>query len=480
MSTLIARDTTRRRTWSSISRALPFLLVALGAGAAVAITGELSIQYQLAAVLALAVLPSLAVLYTTKPHVVINGYIFLIPLLVSGPPGATTGADTPSTINPGIIATVLIIGIGLPMMLLDPRPVPRRLRSVVWPLIALGSLGLLSVLVNSATSLGDISNAVVKYFMFGVAALLVYRYNDTEPKVRSLMRALLLGGAVVAVYAIALFVLGKSYYPQYGYSRAAGTFENWNELGGYMSLIAFPMAMFGLANRRSGVRFVVLCATGLTLIALLLSLTLGSVLGVVVGSFVGAVIFFRKRLGRVIAVAILAGIVGAAVWHLVPAVSQKFAATNSRVEGRVAGYLVGLEAFKSNMLIGVGGESQVLQAVLATTDPGQRRVTVVPHNAFLAIGVEKGIFGSILLLVLVVNALRLLGRWQGGDDPEFRLWHYGILLGMIAFLVQNMSNLLILHSRLGVLVVAMLALDMRLQHLSKHATPSRADLASHK
>jgi O-antigen ligase len=87
---------------------------------------------------------------------------------------------------------------------------------------------------------------------------------------------------------------------------------------------------------------------------------------------------------------------------------------------------------------------------------------VVPHNAFIAIGVEKGVFGAVLLAILVINAMRALLH-PSREYGQFRLWHYGLLLGALAFLIQNMSNLLILDLRLGVVWLAVLALDVRLR-----------------
>ena len=154
------------------------------------------------------------------------------------------------------------------------------------------------------------------------------------------------------------------------------------------------------------------------------------------------------------------------VWHYVPTVGTKFSTTTTRASDRVATYSVGLDVLRAHPWWGVGSETQVLQSVLST--PSQQPVSVVPHNSLIAIGVEKGIFGVVLLLTLVVTSLRILLRpaWEYG---RFRWQHYGLLLGVLAFLIQSMSNLLMLDLRLGIIWLAILALDVRLLQFGRVA-----------
>ncbi|MEA2486193.1 MAG: O-Antigen ligase [Actinomycetota bacterium] len=408
------------------------------------------------------------VLFVWRPSVVVNGYVLAIPLLVS--------ASNASAVNPGIAATLAVVLLGLPGLLLRADRIPKEIRSLAWPLAGLGLLGAISSIANGATSLGDLSNGSFKYFSFAAVLFLIFVHNNSEEKAAQLMKSLIGAAIIVALYSIFAYASGRSFYAQYGYSRASGTFENWNELGGYMALLVFPTGLVGLSSKARWVRRLSVGACALESIALLLSLTLGSVLAVLISCAFGLCIFFRRRLALVLLTLGLAAFVLLLVWHFVPALGQKFSATNSRVEDRFATYSVGLDAMRAHLWLGVGSEAQVLESVVST--PSQQPVSVVPHNSFIAIGVEKGIFGTILLALLVINAVRVLLH-PGSDYGRFRLWHYGILLGVTAFLIQNMSNLLVLHSRLGVVWLAMLALDVRLRQLgSKRELPTAVLMGS--
>ena len=173
--------------------------------------------------------------------------------------------------------TAAVILLGLPGLLLRRSEIPKEIRSLAWPLAALGVLGVLSTVANSVASISDISNAVFKYFSFAIVILLIYIHTDSEERAAQLLKALIAAAILVAFYSIFAYATGRSYDPQYGLNRASGTFQNWNELGAYMALLVFPTAAAGLSSRRGWLRRLLIAGCICELVAMLLSLTLGAI-----------------------------------------------------------------------------------------------------------------------------------------------------------------------------------------------------------
>lgn len=418
---------------------------AVSAGWLLASTSSLGVKVQVGIVVVLIGLPVAVYLYLTRPHVVINGYVLVVPFLLSDPEGGG--------VNPGEVLSLGVVLSGLPLLILMRKPVRGPTRTMVLAFLALSVLGGISVAANSIVSLPNVANGVVKYFAFAVTGTLLYAFNDTEKKAEGLMKALVVSGVGVALFSVFEYATGRSYFPEYGYSRASGTFEHWNELGGYMALVSFPTLMYAVRSRQVWARLACFLAWIVELVALLLSLTLGAVAGIAIGAVAGAILYFRRGVLKTLAGAFVGVGILALVWQAVPEVREKFETADTRVDDRFATYVTGFYALKDNFWLGVGAQDELLDAVLASNRIGPS-VSVVPHNAFLAIGVEKGVLGAVLLLVAVVAALRTVVGKRVSLAGRNRLLIYGVGMGSIAFLAQNMTNLLLLHARLGVVWIA--------------------------
>lgn len=433
-----------RDGWARALWMIAGAVTAVLAGWLLAEAGELGIHMQGLVIAALVGTPVAVYLYLTRPHIVMNAYVFVLPFLVSDPEGG---------VNAGEVLSVAVVAGGLPLLILRRRPVEGPIRTVAVAFLALAAVGAVSVWVNSIVTLPNIANGIVKYLVFAAAATLLYAFNDDEKKAERLMKTLVVSAAGVALYSIFEYATGRSYFPEYGYSRASGTFEHWNQLGGYLALMSFPTIMYAAKARSLAGRAAYGLVWAVELVALLLSLTLGAVVGLAVGGIAGAILYFRRSAFKtLVAAAVGLGIV-AVVWQAVPEVREKFEAADTRTEDRLATYITGMYALRDNFWIGVGAQDELLEAVLRSNRIGPS-VSVVPHNAYLAIGVEKGIFGTVLLVIVTVAALRtVVGKRRQLTGPN-RLLVYGAGMGSIAFLTQNMTNLLLLHVRLGVIWIA--------------------------
>jgi O-antigen ligase len=308
----------------------------------------------------------------------------------------------------------------------------------------------------------------------------VYLHADTERHARQLLVAVLVGAAAEAAYSLGAFALGLDYYSTYGYNRASGTFSTWNHLGGFMALTSIPTLAYALYARRPVVRWLLLLAFAAEIVTLLLTLTLGSILGLAVGGFFAAVFMFRIPLQRIAAGVAVSGIAFLAAFLFNPLLQEKLGRIGERVVDRLITYTVGVSMLEDRFWFGFGSQARVVEALFlplrgyTLTPFGESGV--VPHASVLSMGVEKGIFGAVFFLLIIVGAIRVLLRQRARySGTSQNLLFQGMVVGLLAFIVQDLTNNLLLHARLGILFFSLLAVAAALgRHLLAERDPDPA------
>jgi|GEM_PF-2189122 len=444
-----------------LTRLAPVAL-AVGAGLLVALASVLGPARQAAVLLLLALTPPVLLLFLFRPHLSLAAYLLAIPLILPVPVAGGLNAGEAATLG------MLVLGfLGLWRVRERIGPALRALAPVLVPLVVLSVVSIVSLLVNGILAFEEIVSALFKVLTFGLIALLVHVYADTDGHARTLLRAMALGATAVAAYSVLAWLAGWSYDATYDWNRASGTFENWNLLGGFMALMALPT--LALAARSRGIGARIGWATGflLQIVALLLSLTLGSMAGVVVGALFTVVFVARIGWRRLLPAALLAILAFGFVFATNPALRDKLARVDERVEDRLLTYAVGINMFADRFWWGFGSEQNLTDELwFGEADYGITGLgtsSMVPHNAFLKIGVEKGFFGAAVFTLLIVGCFVLVfrqgRRLRGGPDA---LLYYGIVAGAVAFMTQNMTNDLMLHARVGIVFFALISVLDRL------------------
>jgi O-antigen ligase len=164
---------------------------------------------------------------------------------------------------------------------------------------------------------------------------------------------------------------------------------------------------------------------------------------------------------RIIGLGILIILTFLSAWLMNPLLAYRLDIIGNRLYGRLANYSAGLHLAFDHLWFGLGSQDRMLEAITASysyTPFGE--TNSVPHNAFLYTWVEKGIFALILFFILIINSLKLLLRQHFLSHQHLLL--QGILVGVAGFLVQNMSNNLLLHARIGFIFFAFLVIAMKL------------------
>jgi O-antigen ligase len=453
------RATPARRRW------VPRAAAALGAvttAAVVVVLGTLlGPGRQVAVVAAMALGLPATLLFIARPRAVLKVYLFALPL--------AAGGALVAGFNAGELLTLGMVGLGAVTLWSHGDRLPEALGAlapILWPLVGLAGVSLASMLVNEIYSIEGVAAALFKTLAFGLVAVLVYVYADTLAGARSLLVAVLLGGVAVAVYSIVAYLLGWSYSATYDYNRAMGTFSTWNHLGGFMALVSVPTMALASTTRRFGSRPLWLLAFLAQLVALLLSLTLGSIVAIAVAGVLAGVLIFRMDWRRLVGPA-LVGLAGfAVVLATNPLLREKLARIDERVVDRLRTYEVGLSMFRDQFWFGFGSPERVEWVLHMTNRYGLTsfgNTRVVPHNSLLLMGVEKGVFGLVFFALLVGGSVWLLLRCRRAfEGTRLSLLYQGLLVGALAFLVQSMTNNLIVHARLGILYFSLVAITVRL------------------
>ena len=441
---------------------LPLGGIGIAAGAMMAILGQYGVLPQAAVLVVAGLGAPLLLLLFARPWIALAAYLFILPLLVEFPVAAG--------LNGGELLTLLMVLVGgLTLWPVRERIAPSlgRLRPILTPLAVLVAVSLISLLVNGILRFEEIASALFKIVAFALIPVLVHVHVRDAAQAKKVLVALLMGGAGVGIYTLIAYLLGWTYSAEYDWNRPVGTFEHWNLLGACMAMMSLPtLGLAGVTRGPARVTFALLF--GIEIVVLMLSLTLGSMLAVVVGSTIVLLFLVRPRFSRLLPILLVGAVSAGIAFATDPLLREKVTQFDERLVDRLITYATGAAMFRDKFWWGFGSEQQMAEELFfGEADYG---ITVfgvggvVPHNALLKVAVEKGVFGLITFAFLILGSLRILlrGRHRFAPDRMAPLY-YGLVAGALAFLVQNMTNDLLLHARLGILFFTVIALVDRLE-----------------
>ncbi len=384
--------------------------------------------------------------WAKRPDLVIGGFVFALPLLKNT---SATGLA-----NPDRIATAALLGVGV-FSLLERPSVPAPLRSIMRGLLVVALAGLLSAVANHTAGIDNVAKLLFKPLSWAMILWLVVAHFDTAEKAVRLIRTLIFSAGAVSLVALWQKATGHMTASfSEGVPRATGTFETWNELGGFMALMIAPTIAYALAYRR---RLFMLIAMG-EVVALLLSQTLGAALAIAVA---GVFVLPLRRIsvrGR-IALAVVPLLGALALSIAAPGSLAKVHQAGARAQDRLATYVAGWHVVRQHPLFGTGSVQAAETDIRAGAGATQFGFTSsVPHNAFISTFVERGVLGAIALLYVAFVSLRVLLA----SGNRGRLLEAGVMLGGIAFLIQSNTNNLLNNERLGLVFLILVAAAARL------------------
>ena len=436
-------------------------IVGLSLGAGAFLASSLPFATRVVAAGAAAAAIFAFVIWVRRPELLIGAFFFALPLL--------EGREIVAGVNPGELATLIVVSLGGLSLFVERRPLlTERVTLVLWVLVGLAVVGGVSAAANGVLDPAKFATSVLKPLAWAMVIYLVVVHFDSERKLHGLLLALIASGAAVGVAAVVQFVTGHtSPAGAEGTPRADGTFEHLNQLGAFIVLLALPTLTYALATRRRSLQLLLVAAFVIQLTALLLSGTLGSLLGLLVAVLISLRVWkARPATGFALTMLPLVILVGLAL--LVPAQASRVYLFGNRADDRFGTYAAGLEIARDNLWLGTGSIENAVEQI--RDDPEYRfsrfgEVTVQPHNVFLEAQVVMGAPGLVLLISLVWLSLRILLASRPRPDDEDAILQWGLLLGCIAFLVQNLTNTSLLHVRLGLIFLTLVTIAARLREL---------------
>lgn len=301
-----------------------------------------------------------------------------------------------------------------------------------WPLLAMIATATLAGIVGVSLRAGafEILSEIGDFILF---VAIYYRMSDDRLR-RALLVCFFIGGIIATVFGIALTL--TRHPPEmfaYQHGRAAGTFLQPNEFGGYLLFfITLGLAQVGAPPllRRLG-----FTAAAIGIVALALAVSRAAWLGLIVGLPI-----LVWRLGR--RAVIVYAVAAVATLVLGTTTFRDVAHDPSENTSRIAVWQGALRMAERFALTGVGplGFSKVYPSL---KQPEAAVDEVHAHDLPLNVLVENGVLGLAAFLWAVVagvrEALRTRARLES-DDRERMLLFYGIAAAFIASAVQNVLD----------------------------------------
>lgn len=302
----------------------------------------------------------------------------------------------------------------------------------------------LAVVLAGHVGVDELARGIGRWGLVALAFSLLLRIAARPGRARFVIGAVLIVGLGEALFGLWSYVvdwkvqspdvarligleLWRPYQPLYETTpgRIAGTLGVSSNFFGALMLMPTLLAgaMFARAwNRREQAIWAV--ATGALFFALVLSYTRASMIGLLVGFGVLLLVTLRPRVGVLVAVLVVLGIV------LTPAASRFVHEGNDRLAlARKA-----VETVKEQPVAGLGSGD----FVAGQFDEDKPVLIGTPHNSFLLAATETGIPGGVLLFLAAVlpGAVAAVGAIRRRGDVLLA----GAVAGLIAFGFQTVSN----------------------------------------
>ncbi|MGZ3582910.1 MAG: O-antigen ligase family protein [Ktedonobacterales bacterium] len=343
-----------------------------------------------------------------------------------------------------------------------------RLRVLVFAAL-LAYLGVIVLSLAVAFRKPPVLKEVIKWTEVAVLAAVTYWAACTPRRVRWVVWALIAAGLAEALLGYGQWMLSAGAAGPGGDTiRVLGTFGQPNPYSGYLNYALLPAVALALFSRDVRERWVAGAASVLLLGAQVLANSRGGMIGLAVGLAVIVVVGLRReRLAALVAAVGVPLLLVAWLAHLIPArltdaLLRNFRINDVSVNGRIndanystmerlAHWLAGLRMFQAHPLLGVGAgnyDAAYLQYGDLMRWPeslGQA------HNYYINVAAETGAIGLLAFIALVVVVL-LLG-WRAthprvGNAPS-PATGWALALGLFAVLValtaHNLTDDLFVH-----------------------------------
>ncbi len=292
-----------------------------------------------------------------------------------------------------------------------------------------------------------VAQVVVLYW-----SLLVLHRRRQGDLPRHILWALVLGGAVLALYALVEFVdRGGTWKDRFVRAHAFGSDYNW--LSTYMVMTIPVVGSLVVISRIAWVRGTELVALALTVAAQVFSYTRGGWLGHAAQGVTLALIVGGRRLALVV-LGVLA-MAGAGLLVASQVGFQKDTVDSTTVDTRLAVWAIGLREITTHPVVGIGyGNNSFIKKFpqyspqVQAQVPDRERVIPAMHSTFLMVALGSGLPALVFFVWIFIALVRRLipVPWLSDRGDRFTVMAVGIGLAVIGFGVRNLFDYMFMGS----------------------------------
>jgi len=320
----------------------------------------------------------------------------------------------------------------------------------------------------------DLASYVFKLLLLATLTLIFITRIKSDKELNRIFFAILISSFLVGIVCFyAIITLSPSWAIDIIALRISGTFPIYNHLSGYeLLMIFFSLGLYLEAKNKYFKIFLVSVIT-LSVIAQITSLTLGGILGILIG-IISLINMRENKLRNFLVFLIIITFLSITALIIYPPIIEKMGFLSERLYDRLSVNYAGIKIIRNHFWFGVGSEIKEIlfkYPSLRYTPFGESMA--IPHNLFITTFAERGVFLFISFLyifyIIIKKIKKILPLVKLSKNRDF---YKCLIAGMIAFLVQCMTNNLFWHPRLGVYFFLYFALLLRLEQEGDFNFPS--------
>ena len=311
------------------------------------------------------------------------------------------------------------------------------------------------------------------YGLLLVFVALIWELATTKARVHGLIISYVAGSALASAATIYNYATGQPAGPEWGSPRYSADGVNADELGLIVAL-SIPMALYLLTVGRNRLLKALCWAqviAGVT--AILVSATRGAIFAVAIGVIIlsGPALSRISPMQRGMAVLACVALV-ACTLYVVPKTSlDRILSTGTELtEGtlthRTLIWAAGLEVFRDHPFLGVGAGAYGPATVAIVGIP------LIAHNTFLSVLVELGVFGALLLAMLLASMFHGVFRMKYLERP---FWLAVLMTWVIGVCSVTWENRKITWLLFGLVAAQLYAKHRDIYWLQPEPLPPLAD-----
>lgn len=221
--------------------------------------------------------------------------------------------------------------------------------------------------------------------------------------------------------------------------RISSTLENSNNLGVFFIIIVFPVIMLAIKERNKVKKALYIVFSIIFFLNIIFSFSRNAWLAFAIGCVIFAIMYSIKFLFVLIPAGGLS--------LLIPQIGSRIREITDVAQNtsRIKVWKIAEMIIKDYPTRGIGsGNFPVVSARYMEQKPGlktQNFIPYHPHNIFLKIQCELGVFGSVAFMSIMVSIIvRLRSFIKNVDDKFYAAFYKGFSVSFIAFMVTNLVD----------------------------------------